>query len=131
MVRTMENKEISTFPTITSPLVKLHFPRENFTTNRCPFQEILRFALNDSMRGCFAKDSHCFALGDLSTSLEMTVHFYHHNKIRLSGFYFTFLRKISSTQWISPVKDGFHCEALLRLRGFLHALRLVEMTTKK
>ena len=58
----------------------------------------------------------------------MTVHFYHHNKIRLSGFYFTFLWKISSTQWISPVEDGFHCEALLRLRGFLHALRLVEMT---
>ena len=58
----------------------------------------------------------------------MTVYFYHHNKIRLSGFYFTFLRKISSTQWISPVKDGFHCVALLRLRGFLHALRLVEMT---
>ena len=57
-----------------------------------------------------------------------TVLFYHHNKIRLSGFYFTFLWKISSTQWISPVKDGFHCEVLLRLRGFLHALRLVEMT---
>ena len=42
---------------------------------------------------------------------DMTVLFYHHNKIRLSGFYFTFLWKISSTQWISPVKDGFHCEA--------------------
>ena len=55
----------------------------------------------------------------------------HHNKIRISGFYFIFGRKISSTQWISPVKDGFHCVALLRLRGFLHALRLVEMTTKK
>ena len=74
---------------------------------------------------------YCFALGDLSTSLEMTGHFYHHNKIRLSGFYFTFLWKISSTQWISPVKDGFHCEALLRLRGFLHAFHLVEMTIPK
>ena len=52
----------------------------------------------------------------------------HHNKIRISGFYFIFGRKISSTQWISPVEDGFHCVALLRLRGFLHALRLVEMT---
>ena len=69
-----------------------------------------------------------FALGDLSTTLEMTVLFYHHNKIRHSGFYFTFQGKISSTQWISPVKDGFSCVALLRLRGFLHALRLVEMT---
>ena len=43
----------------------------------------------------------------------------HRNKIRLSGFYFTFLWKISSTQWISPVKDGFHCVVLLRLRGSL------------
>ena len=58
----------------------------------------------------------------------MTIYFYHHNKIRHSGFYFTFQGKISSTQWISPVKDGFSCVALLRLRGFLHALRLVEMT---
>ena len=57
--------------------------------------------------------------------------FYHHNKIRKSGFYFIFQGKISSTQWISPVKDGFHCVALLRLRGFLHAFHLVEMTTKK
>ena len=55
----------------------------------------------------------------------------HRNKIRKSGFYFIFGRKISSTQWISPVEDGFHCVALLHLRGFLHALRLVEMTTKK
>ena len=51
----------------------------------------------------------------------------HHNKIRKSGFYFIFQGKISSTKWIS-VKDGFHCVALLCLRGFLHALRLVEMT---
>ena len=27
--------------------------------------------------------------------------------------------------------SGFHCVALLRLRGFLHAFHLVEMTTKK
>ena len=43
--------------------------------------------------------------------VEMTIYFYHHNKIRLSGFYFIFQGKISSTQWISPVKDGFHCKA--------------------
>ena len=60
--------------------------------------------------------------------VEMTIYFYHHNKIRKSGFYFTFLWKISSTEWISSVKDGFHCVALLRLRGFLHAFHLVEMT---
>ena len=55
----------------------------------------------------------------------------HHNKIRHSGFYFTFQGKISSTQWISPVKDGFRCAALLRFRGFLHAFHLVEMTVPR
>ena len=42
---------------------------------------------------------------------------------------FHLLGKISSTEWISSVKDGFRCVALLRLRGFLHAFHLVEMTT--
>ena len=60
------------------------------------------YALNDGMEwvliimNCNTRDD-----GTLS----------HQNKIRLSGFYFIFQGKISSTKWISPVKDGFHCEA--------------------
>ena len=44
-------------------------------------------------------------------------------KSATSGFYFIFEGKISSTQWISSVKDGFHCGALLRLRGSLDFAR--------
>ena len=37
-----------------------------------------------------------------------------------------FIHKVDFTR-----ASGFHCVALLRLRGFLHAFHLVEMTTKR
>ena len=78
---------------------------------------------------------YCFALGDLSTALEMTVHFYHYNAlqgissaiahIERFSVYRKFLKGFISTRVIARNK------ALLRLRGFLHAFHLVEMTTRK
>ena len=41
----------------------------------------------------------------------------------LKRILFHLLGKISSTKWISSVKDGFRCVALLRLRGSLDYAR--------
>ena len=85
--------------------------------------------LNDSSGWGRYKVRYCFALGDLSTSLEMTVHFYHHNKIRHSGFYFhlsrkDFIHKVDFTRQ-GRISLRSHCFALgdnLSRRFFAYAL---------
>ena len=69
---------------------------------------------------------HCsyHKLGDLSTTLEMTVLFITTTPL---GQFMERSENSWRSQFMMPCSNSFK-RVLLRLRGFLHALRLVEMT---
>ena len=78
---------------------------------------------------------YCFALGDFSTVFEMTVHFYHHNALQGISSAIAHIERFSvyrkSLKGFISTRVITRNKVLLRLRGFLHALRLVEMTIPK